>query len=75
VYVFLPLFAWSSLSGLGFADEHALILYVYLSNYKDGADESVLTVSRGQVSGTRHANIGFSTISLHLVYDHDGICI
>lgn len=30
---------------LGFADEHALILYVYLSNYDDGADESVLTVS------------------------------
>lgn len=28
---------------LGFADEHALILYVYLSNYDDGADESVLT--------------------------------
>jgi HUS1 checkpoint protein len=28
-----------------FADEHALILYVYLSNYDDGADESVLTVS------------------------------
>lgn len=27
-----------------FADKHALILYVYLSNY-DGADESVLTVS------------------------------
>lgn len=26
-----------------FADEHALILYVYLSNYDDGADESVLT--------------------------------
>jgi HUS1 checkpoint protein len=29
----------------GFVDEHALILYVYLSNYEDGADESVLTVS------------------------------
>jgi hypothetical protein len=28
----------------GFADEHALILYVYLSNYDDGVDESVLTV-------------------------------
>ena len=28
----------------GFSDEHALILYVYLSNY-DGAEESVLTVS------------------------------
>ncbi|RDL35297.1 Cell cycle checkpoint protein-like protein [Venustampulla echinocandica] len=26
-----------------FADEHALILYVYLANYEDGADESVLT--------------------------------
>jgi len=31
--------------GAGFVDEHALILYVYLSNYEDGADESVLTVS------------------------------
>lgn len=29
---------------LGFVDEHALILYVYLSNYDSGADESVLTV-------------------------------
>lgn len=29
----------------GFANEHALILYVYLSNYDDGVDESVLTVS------------------------------
>ena len=28
-----------------FADEHALILYVYLENHDDGADESVLTVS------------------------------
>ena len=28
-----------------FADQHALILYVYLSNYDDGAEESVLTVS------------------------------
>jgi HUS1 checkpoint protein len=27
-----------------FANEHALILYVYLSNHDDGADESVLTV-------------------------------
>ncbi|KAI9049568.1 hypothetical protein LZ554_006595 [Drepanopeziza brunnea f. sp. 'monogermtubi'] len=26
-----------------FSDEHALILYVYLSNYDSGADESVLT--------------------------------
>jgi hypothetical protein len=29
----------------GFVDEHALILYVYLSNHDDGGDESVLTVS------------------------------
>lgn len=29
---------------IGFVDEHALILYVYLNNYSDGADESVLTV-------------------------------
>jgi len=28
-----------------FADEHALILYVYLANYEDGGEESVLTVS------------------------------
>ncbi|KAF8849906.1 Hus1-like protein [Acephala macrosclerotiorum] len=28
-----------------FADEHALILYVYLSNYDDGSDDSVLTAS------------------------------
>ena len=28
----------------GFADEHALILYVYLNNYDDEAEESVLTV-------------------------------
>jgi len=28
-----------------FADQHALILYVYLSNYDDGTEESVLTVS------------------------------
>jgi HUS1 checkpoint protein len=35
----------TSLISIGFADEHALILYVYLSNYDDGADESVLTVS------------------------------
>ncbi|KUJ20078.1 cell cycle checkpoint protein-like protein [Mollisia scopiformis] len=26
-----------------FADDHALILYVYLSNYDDGSDDSVLT--------------------------------
>jgi HUS1 checkpoint protein len=32
-----------------FADEHALILYVYLSNYDDGADESVLTVNSSMV--------------------------
>ena len=30
---------------LGFVDDHALILYVYLSNDDDGGDESVLTVS------------------------------
>jgi hypothetical protein len=31
---------------LGFVNEHALILYVYLSNYDDGAEESVLTVCK-----------------------------
>ncbi len=33
----------------GFCHEHALILYVYLSNDDDGADESVLTVSCNRV--------------------------
>jgi HUS1 checkpoint protein len=33
------------LISIGFANEHALILYVYLSNYDGGGDESVLTVS------------------------------
>lgn len=33
------------LTGTGFSDYNALILYVYLSNYDDGADQSVLTVS------------------------------
>lgn len=35
---------FANISNVGFVDEHALILYVYLQNY-DGADESVLTVS------------------------------
>ena len=30
---------------VGFCHEHALILYVYISNDEDGGDESVLTVS------------------------------
>lgn len=30
---------------LGFCDDHALILYVYLENDESGADDSVLTVS------------------------------
>ena len=29
----------------GFCDDHALILYVYLSNDGNGAEDSVLTVS------------------------------
>ena len=40
-----------------FADEHALILYVYLSNYDDGADESVLTVSPLPSLASEPANI------------------
>lgn len=28
----------------GFVNDHALILYVYLDNYDDAGDESVLTV-------------------------------
>ena len=36
---------WSFiLTILGFVNDHALILYVYLNDYDDGADESVLTV-------------------------------
>lgn len=30
---------------VGFCHEHALILYVYISDEEDGGDESVLTVS------------------------------
>jgi len=34
------------LTALGFVNDHALILYVYLENHNDpGAEESVLTVS------------------------------
>jgi HUS1 checkpoint protein len=40
-----------------FADEHALILYVYLSSYDDGADESVLTVSPLPSLASEPANI------------------
>lgn len=29
---------------LGFCNDHALILYVYINNEDDGEDESVLTV-------------------------------
>jgi hypothetical protein len=29
----------------GFVDDHAMILYVYLDNYDNGGDDSVLTVS------------------------------
>lgn len=51
-----------------FADEHALILYVYLSNYDDGADESVLTVREEAPPNRKHANV-FSITSLHSAYD------
>ncbi|QSZ37805.1 hypothetical protein DSL72_008905 [Monilinia vaccinii-corymbosi] len=33
-----------SVGRLGFVNDHALILYVYLDNYDDGSEESVLTV-------------------------------
>jgi HUS1 checkpoint protein len=49
--------------GSGFVDEHALILYVYLSNYEDGADESVLTVS-----GDFHVSCGHSDSSVSVLY-------
>lgn len=32
------------LTATGFVDDNALILYVYLSTFDDGVDESVLTV-------------------------------
>lgn len=41
---------------IGFVDEHALILYVYLSNYEDGAEESVLTVSGVSTNATDHSD-------------------
>lgn len=37
-------------------DDHALILYVYLSNYDDGADESVLTVRIAKTQDFYSAN-------------------
>ena len=43
---------WPLLILVGFADENALILYVYLSNYDDGDDHSVLTVSSLQFETT-----------------------
>jgi hypothetical protein len=52
----------------GFADEHALILYVYLANYEDAADESVLTV--GHSSGSLESANPSSITSPHSVYDH-----
>lgn len=44
-----------ALTHTGFCHEHALILYVYLSNEQHGADESVLTVSAapGPTTGYR----------------------
>jgi HUS1 checkpoint protein len=39
-----------------FADQHALILYVYLSNYDDSSEESVLTVSSWTNVGFNEAN-------------------
>ena len=50
-----------------FADEHALILYVYLSNYDDGADESVLTVSARMI---RERNVTKFLAVLHLLLQH-----
>lgn len=39
----------SSNSKAGFVDDHALILYVYLTNYDEEGDESVLTVRRTSI--------------------------
>jgi hypothetical protein len=55
------------LISVGFADEHALILYVYLSNYDDGADESVLTVSPPQ---SFNRNLLIFPPVLHLLFQH-----
>jgi HUS1 checkpoint protein len=51
-----------------FADEHALILYVYLENHDDGADESVLTV-RFWIFLVGMKLILDSTTFLHSAYD------
>ncbi len=59
--------------GKGFADDHALILYVYLTNYDDGEDGSVLTVSFSSPleSILNHAD-GCSSITFHpLVHDFE----
>jgi HUS1 checkpoint protein len=56
---------------VGFVDEHALILYVYLSNYEDGADESVLTVSMNP-RNIWVILIG-ATVLYQLIYSVDGI--
>jgi hypothetical protein len=47
-------------------DDHALILYVYLSNYDDGADESVLTVRLARKQDFDYAN--HITVLHQLIY-------
>jgi hypothetical protein len=57
------------LIALGFADEHALILYVYLSNYDDGVDDSVLTVRLWRCQSLHQANHILSITSRRSAYD------
>ena len=57
-----------------FADQHALILYVYLSNYDDDGDESVLTVSSIMVIRWRKLILD-STTSPPSAYDEHGLDI
>jgi hypothetical protein len=71
--VLLPVGFWTSpleryLTIVGFADDHALILYVYLSNYEDGTDDSVLTVSSPYCLRA-HSDNQASTISHLLAFE------
>jgi hypothetical protein len=69
LHVSLPsLFDLFLLIRLGFADEHALILYVYLSNYDDGTDESVLTVCMSHQQG--QFNVLTKASVLHIILQH-----
>lgn len=53
---------------LGFCDEHALILYVYLPSDEEGREDSVLTVGFMTIPQVeeRHSLIKNSTTSAHI---------